>query len=243
MTMTEPREERRSGSVEPIKVGVYSPGIARVEKYVAKRYAEHDVERSTEDRERYDILYALLNHCTKVAAICEQVARKLDLTDSEVQQTRAGGFCHDWGKLNQACSEYRENRTWNEEERSAFTQKHQRIGQEDVMGLAPMVREQDHLALTFISIIAGNHHDWDRIQVADLRLKCMIVGLSDSLETKMEDRQYKPGQSQFEAVENLELDIFKMQQSRRYAPYAEELQRVLTAITDLYGPNSVIPIR
>lgn len=238
--MTEPdkRKERRS-NVGPQEVGLYTPGLARIEQFVTDKYRTHDLEWSQQDEKRWMNLYSHLNHSSRVKMVCEAIATELGWSHDDIKLVGMAGYLHDYSKVNEACAEYRERRTFSEEERIAFREKHQRLSQEDIIReLVPLVRVSDRLFLTFVSIIARYHHSPELIRVMDLRTKCICVNLSDRFVSHQETRE-DPGKGlgQFAAVDAVMVHVSNVSNDMRYAALIPDMEMIGGALKRCFGPT------
>jgi two-component system, cell cycle response regulator len=140
-------------------------------------------------------------HVHDVADLARSVARRLGLTDSDVQQLGLAAELHDIGKVAIPDAILNKAAPLSEEEWQ-FMRQHTVVGQRILMA-APALEAVG-------TIVRSSHERWDGRGYPDglaahqIPLGSRIVFVCDAFDAMVTDRPYKPGMTQQEAVEELD---------------------------------------
>ncbi|MBX4198738.1 HD domain-containing protein [Candidatus Parcubacteria bacterium] len=230
--------ERRV-SLQPTDVGVYTPGITRIEQRILCDLEGHDQMFVGLDKSEWMADYSLKEHSMNELRAMRAVSRALGRKQTVVDLAGVAGLGHDLGKLR--TTDYRRNRKLTQDE-LVVVNKHPEFSGHYILEMMPRVRRRDRPFLAHLFFPVRFHHEPFKIRKKWLRELGFDLKFIDYYQSRMESR-HKPGLSQFQAIEKLEKEVEKLKGLPSYSPFAEEMQTSLSAIVNLYGVNSLIPIR
>ena len=168
-------------------------------------------------------------HTGDVAELARGVARRLELDDDEVERIATAAELHDVGKIAIPRSILRKPGPLDAEE-WAFMMRHTLIGERIAQG-AP--------ALSGVAgLIRSSHERWDGAGYPDglagdgIPLGAQIVFVCDSYSAMTTDRCYKPGMSEAEAVEELQLHAGTQFAPRVVGAFVAELAMRTVSVLD-----------
>lgn len=139
-------------------------------------------------------------HSKRVGAICEAMARKMDLDADSVKSIKISGLMHDIGKIGISETILNKTASLDHEERSEI-ERHPEIGYRILLSV-PQFSE-------IAECILAHHERWDGkgyprgLQGEDIPLHARIIALADSFEAMRSDRPYRKAMSLEKAVKEI----------------------------------------
>ena len=164
------------------------------------------------------------DHSRRVAEYAAEIARGLELPESDVEDIRIGGFLHDIGKVDVSTAVLRKAAGLTDAEMDEM-KRHVDTGED-------MVRSMGGILKHVIPMVAYHHERWDGKGYKGLKgeaipLGARIIAVADTFDAIVIDRSYRKGRTHAQAVK-----IIHEESGRQFDP------RVVEVFLELYGDVS-----